>query len=72
MPPAAGIGAGGDTAQRLYLCLVSDAVVDEQVDDIAFLEADPAALDPADLRVGRADDITRVLERDFLCLTQSP
>src|SRR6266567_6039545 len=72
MPPAARVGADGDLAQRLYLFLIGYAVMEEQIDDVAVLEGHPAALQPAQLRVGRADDVTRLLERDPLCLTQSP
>src|SRR5512146_1477117 len=72
LPPAARVGADGDAAQRLYLRLVGDAVMHEQVDDVAVLEGHAAALQPAHLRVGGADDVTRLLQRDPLRLTQPP
>ena len=57
MPPARRVGARGKPAYLLPLRLVGHAVERQQVDDVAVLEAHPAGLQPADLRVGSADDV---------------
>src|SRR6202008_3046113 len=53
------------------LVLVLYAVHREQVDDVSLLEADPAELHPADLRVRAADRVAGVGAGDLRGLTQA-
>ena len=57
VPPAGRVGLAGQGEQPLVLARVLDAVQLEQVGDVAFLEADPAELHPADLGLGGADRV---------------
>jgi hypothetical protein len=64
MPPAGGVGLPRQRQQRLPLDLVADAVQREEVDDIAFLESNPAQLEPAHLRLGGTDRVAGRAARD--------
>src|SRR5690606_26238283 len=72
MPPAGLIRLAGGGEQRLVLLAVHSIQL-EQVRDVAFLEADPPQLHPADLRLGGPDRPARRLAGDsagFSKLTQ--
>ncbi|MGC0411125.1 hypothetical protein RKD31_004368 [Streptomyces sp. SAI-163] len=72
VPPARDVGLLGQGEQGGALLLVRDAVQRQQVLDVPRLEAHPAQLHPADLRLGGADRVARRLARDPPRLTQSP
>jgi hypothetical protein len=71
-PPARRVGLPHPGQQRVAFLHVVLAVQREQVDDVAFLEADPAQLHPADLRLRGADRITGLGPGQAPFLAQSP
>lgn len=72
VPPAGGVGLLRELQQRGPLVRVGDAVQGQQVGDVALLEADAAELHAADLRMGAADLVARLLGGDAAGLAQPP
>ena len=70
MPPALGVGPLGQRPQDLDLSPAVNPVQGQQVGEVPVLEADPAKLQTAHLRVRGADLPARILQRDVLGLAQ--
>src|SRR6185437_6069679 len=65
MPPAGLVGLPDHLEECLALPGVCHSVHGEQVDHVPLLEADPAQLESADLRLGGADGVTGFRARDL-------
>jgi len=70
VPPALDVRPRGEMKELLTRLGVRDAVEGEQVGDVAFLELDPAELQPADLGVRCPDGLASRLSADPVGLAQ--
>ena len=71
VPPARVAGLAGQVEQALPVGGIGHAVQGEQVLDVPVLEADPAVLHPADLRMRATDGLRGLLGSDLPGLTES-